>query len=143
MHRISAAVALSYVQNFNSDSLTEPLILFPDFIEQMVLNMQRKDEISPTLQSIVNQFDEDNKRPLDTFPSLHKSGQQVEKDEETHNEEVDFDDNAFGGCDNWAFEHDEQNSVVDDVHVGADASLPSFHEVYAIEYTSIVFMNHE
>ncbi|KAG8656133.1 condensin complex subunit 2 isoform X2 [Manihot esculenta] len=99
-----------------------------DFIEQMVLNMQRKDEISPTLRSIVNQFDEDNKRPLDTFPSLHKSGQQVEKDEETHNEEVDFDDNAFGGCDNWAFEHNEQNSVVDDDHVGADASLPSFHE---------------
>ncbi|XP_021659208.2 condensin complex subunit 2 isoform X2 [Hevea brasiliensis] len=99
-----------------------------DFIEQMVLNMQRKDEISPTLQSIVSQFDEDNKRPLDTFPSLHKSCQQVDKDDETHNEEVDFDGNAFGCCDKWTFEHDEQASVVDDDPIGADTSLPSFHE---------------
>ncbi|XP_015580957.1 condensin complex subunit 2 isoform X2 [Ricinus communis] len=98
-----------------------------DYIEHMVLNMQTVAEISPTLKIIVNQFDEDNKRPLDTFPSLQKSSQVLDKDE-SYNEEVDFDGNAFESGETWTCEHDEQTSVVDDEPNGADTSFPSIHE---------------
>ncbi|XP_065876406.1 condensin complex subunit 2 [Euphorbia lathyris] len=97
-------------------------------IEEMVLKMQEKNEISPTLQSIVNQFDEDNRRPVDTFPSLQKSCQQAEKKDETYDEHVDFNGNAFENSETWTNEHDEQRSVVDDNPNDADTFLPSSHE---------------
>ncbi|KDP30777.1 hypothetical protein JCGZ_13720 [Jatropha curcas] len=99
-----------------------------DFVEQMVLNMEKKDEISPTLGSIVNQFDEDNRRKLGIFPLLQKSCHQVDDNDETCNGDVHFDDNAFGDGGTWTFEHDEQRSVVDEDPNGADTSLPTFHE---------------
>ncbi|GAB2217055.1 hypothetical protein Droror1_Dr00000213, partial [Drosera rotundifolia] len=34
-----------------------------DYVEQMVLDVRTKDEISPTLRTIVYQFDDDNRRP--------------------------------------------------------------------------------
>ncbi|CAN1843555.1 Condensin complex subunit 2, partial [Linum perenne] len=75
--------------------------LFPDCIEQMLVNMQAKDEISPTLNEIISRFDEHNKRPLDTFSSHQNTGSQ----EELHNSydnEPEFVDDAFENQETWA-----------------------------------------
>uniref|UniRef100_A0A5B7B666 Condensin complex subunit 2 n=1 Tax=Davidia involucrata TaxID=16924 RepID=A0A5B7B666_DAVIN len=94
-------------------------------IEQMVLNMHVKNEISPTLRDIVNQFDEDNRRPSDTFSSGQKSAAQVY---EPHNDNAELDGDAFENCGTWAFDHDDQTSVVGEDSYGGDPILPSHHE---------------
>ncbi|CAK9146032.1 unnamed protein product [Ilex paraguariensis] len=77
-------------------------------IEQMMLNMPKKDEISPSLREIVNQFDEDSQRPLDAFSSCQKSAEQ--------------------NCGTWAFDHDDQTSVVDEGNCDLDPTIPNNHE---------------
>ncbi|WCJ37529.1 Condensin complex subunit 2 [Euphorbia peplus] len=113
-------------QNERQDAID--LSFAREYVEEMVLKMREKNEISPTLQSIVNQFDEDNKRPVDTFSSLQKTCQHAENENETYDEHVDFNGNAFENFDSWANEHDEQRSVVDDGPNDADTFLPSFDE---------------
>lgn len=93
-------------------------------IEQMVLNMRTKDEISPTLRNIVDRFDENNQRPLDTFSSAHKSEEQVNS---VHNE-AESDVDAFENCNTWTFDHDDRTSVVDEDSYGADPVFPVHHE---------------
>ncbi|KAA8526530.1 hypothetical protein F0562_008267 [Nyssa sinensis] len=92
-------------------------------IEQMVLNMPVKDEISPTLRDIVNQFDEDNRRPSDTFTSGQKSAEQVY---EAYNDNAELDGDAFENC--GTFDHDDQTSAIGEDFYGGDPNLPSHHE---------------
>lgn len=94
----------------------------------MVLNMRVKDEISPTLRDIVNKFDEGNKRPSDLYSSDQKS---AEKADAAYEKEADFDDDAFENCGTWNYDHDDQKSVVDEGHMCADSSYPSYPEVFA------------
>ncbi|KAF8043169.1 hypothetical protein BT93_A1495 [Corymbia citriodora subsp. variegata] len=54
---------MSDIQNDKLD--TVDLSFAKEYIEQMVLDVQMKDEITPTLRIIVDQFDEDNRRPTD------------------------------------------------------------------------------
>ncbi|CAN1843554.1 Condensin complex subunit 2, partial [Linum perenne] len=99
-----------------------------DCIEQMLVNMQAKDEISPTLNEIISRFDEHNKRPLDTFSSHQNTGSQ----EELHNSydnEPEFVDDAFENQETWAVEQDDCHSVVDEDMDNGDASIPSYHQV--------------
>lgn len=95
----------------------------------MVSNFSKKLEISPSLKDIVNLFDEDSKRPADTFSSSQPS---VEPDHEA------YDDNGFndGGHDNsetWDYINDNQTNVNDDGVYEGDEELfvPVHHEVLA------------
>ncbi|CAK9148830.1 unnamed protein product, partial [Ilex paraguariensis] len=94
-------------------------------IEQMMLNMPKKDEISPSLREIVNQFDEDSQRPLDAFSSCQKSAEQVC---EASDYNTGLDGDAFENCGTWAFDHDDQTSVVDEGNCDLDPTIPNNHE---------------
>lgn len=97
-----------------------------DCIEEMVLNMRVKDEISPTLRNIVNLFDEDNIRPSDYCSSGPKAAEQVHMD-------YDVDDRFHGddfenfGTENY--DNDDQTSMVDDGPGGGDADFSTYNEV--------------
>ncbi|CAL5342383.1 unnamed protein product [Camellia sinensis] len=97
-----------------------------EHIEQMVFNMHKKDEISPTLRNIVNLFDESSQRPPDTFSSGLKSAEQVHETISGNNAELD--DNAFDNGGTWAFDHDDQTSVVGEDTFGGDPISPNYHE---------------
>ncbi|KVI10679.1 Condensin complex subunit 2/barren [Cynara cardunculus var. scolymus] len=77
-----------------------------DHIEQMVSNISKKLEISPSLKDIVNLFDEDNRRPADTFSSSQKS---VEPDHEAYGD--DFDGGGHDCSGTWDFINDNQTSL--------------------------------
>lgn len=103
----------------------------------MVLNIRVKDEISPTLRIIVNQFDEDNRRSSDTFSSVQISIDQIE---DVYNNEVEADGVAFDDCvpfddcGAYDFDHDDQPNIVDENLSSADPTFPSYHEVFAADY---------
>ncbi|GFY99154.1 hypothetical protein Acr_13g0005550 [Actinidia rufa] len=98
-----------------------------EYIERMVLNMHKKDEISPTLSDIVDQFNKNSRRPSDTFSSGQKPAEQVYEDcNNSNNAELDGD--AFDNCGSWAFDHDDQASVVGDDSYAGDPILPSHHQ---------------
>ncbi|GLT94088.1 hypothetical protein SLE2022_118480 [Rubroshorea leprosula] len=93
-------------------------------VEKMVLNMQAKDGISPTLGNIISQFDEDNRRPPDTFSYGQKSTAEVD----TANNEFDNSNDTFDYCETYAFDHDDQPSVIDEDFNVADPTFTSFTE---------------
>lgn len=105
------------------------LFLFTEYVEQMVLNMRREEEISPTLRDIVNQFDEDNRRPSDLYSSGQKSAENVDVAYEP-----DFVGDAFENCGTWNYDHDDQASVADEGPIYAESTNPSYHEVFAKVY---------
>lgn len=94
----------------------------------MVLNMCTNDEISPTLREIVDQFDENSRRPSDTFSSGQKSAEQVYEGGSNSND-AEFDGDAYDNCGTWAFDHDDQASVVGEDCYGGDPTLPSHYQV--------------
>lgn len=93
----------------------------------MVLNMRTKDEISPTLRHLVDRFDEDNRRPLDTYTCAQES---AEQDDSTCNNDIDIDGDASHNDGTWDYDHDEQTSMVEEEHNYENTSFPSYHEVY-------------
>ncbi|KAL4339922.1 hypothetical protein GQ457_08G015460 [Hibiscus cannabinus] len=95
-----------------------------EYLERMVLNMQAKDEISPTLKNIINQFDEDNKRPLENFSCTQTSADQAD----TINNENEFNGVAFESFETDGFDHDDQPSIVDEEFNGVEPSFMSYHE---------------
>ncbi|XP_038702660.1 condensin complex subunit 2-like isoform X1 [Tripterygium wilfordii] len=115
----------------NSDAID--LNFSREYIEQMVLIMRTKDEISPTLRNIVNQFDEDNRRPQDTFSYCQQSTEEVDAD---YDGAAEFGD-AFENCGTLAFDNDDETSCVNEDPNGADAVFPSYDE----ENESIAFRN--
>lgn len=111
----------------------------------MVPNMQVKNEISPTLKIIINEFDEDNRRPLDTFGSSQKVIDEVEA---LNNNEAEFDGDAFEdyGTSTFdhndqtsAFVHDDRSSIVDENISGVDPTFPSYDEVFSYTSCSLGF----
>ncbi|XP_031263384.1 condensin complex subunit 2 isoform X3 [Pistacia vera] len=119
-------------QHYESDTID--LSFIRDYVEQMVLNMQVKNEISPTLKIIINEFDEDNRRPLDTLGSSQKVIDEVEA---LNNSEVEFDGSACEDYGTSAFDHDDQtsafvhddrSSIVDENISGVDPTFPSYDE---------------
>ncbi|KAG6661209.1 condensin complex subunit 2 isoform X1 [Carya illinoinensis] len=111
-------------ENQHDKSETIDLSFAKDYIEQMVLNMRLKNEISPTLRDIVNQFDENNRRPLDFFSSGQNPAEKVGA---AYENEVDLDGDAVENCGTWDFDHDDQTSVLDDP-ICADSTYASYHE---------------
>lgn len=99
--------------------------LFTEYIERMVSNMQAKDEISPTLQNIVNQFDEDNRRPLDNFSCSQRSADLAD----ATNNENEFSSVAFESFETDGFGHDDQPGIADEEFNGVEPTFTSYHEV--------------
>ncbi|KAE8685082.1 Condensin complex subunit 2, putative isoform 2 [Hibiscus syriacus] len=93
--------------------------------KHMVLNMQAKDEISPTLKNIVNQFNEDNRRPLENFSCSQRSADQAD----TINNENEFNSVAFESFESDGFDHDDQPSIVDEEFNGVEPSFMSSEDV--------------
>lgn len=110
-------------ENQNDKSDTIDLSFAREYVEQMVLNMRTKDEISPTLRDIVNQFDEDNRRPSDFYSSGQKSAENIDVAYE-----VDFDGDAFEKCGTWNDDHDDEANVVDEGPIYADSTNQSYQE---------------
>lgn len=91
----------------------------------MVMNMRMKDEISPTLRIIVNQFDENNRRPSDFQFSRQKAPEDFG---EANDCEIEIDREEHGNCTSWVDDHDDQ--TVDDLGSNdANASFPSYAQV--------------
>lgn len=87
-----------------------------------------KDEISPTLRHLVDRFDEDNRRPPDTYSCAQES---AEQDDSTYNNDIDIDGGVASHNDGtWDYDHDEQTSMVEEEHNYENTSFPSYHEVY-------------
>ncbi|KAL5990138.1 hypothetical protein ACLOJK_011035 [Asimina triloba] len=94
--------------------------LFPEQIEQMLRIMPQKNDISPTLRDIVNQFDEENERPsavLSVDPST------VEQDGAAGYNQAGLENDAFDYGDPGGFDHDDQTSVHDDFSTSAEPSF--------------------
>lgn len=109
---------------------------FVDCIEEMVLNMRVKDEISPTLRNIVNLFDEDNIRPSDYCSSAPKAAEQVHMDYDVDDR---FDVDDFDNFGTANYDNDDQTSMVDDGPGGGDAGFPTYHEViFSIIHTHAI-----
>ncbi|CAI9294780.1 unnamed protein product [Lactuca saligna] len=82
-----------------------------DCIEQMASNFIKKLEISPSLKEIVNMFDEDNKRPVDTFSSSQNS---IEPDHEAFEGDFNGGETENDNSGTWDFINDNQTSLNDD-----------------------------
>lgn len=124
---IYGVFGITYVIGKFSSNNNHVLVLCTDYVEQMVLNMQTKNEISPSLRDIVSQFDEDNRRPSDFYSSVEKSAEEVDA---SYKNELDSDGDAFENCGTWSYDHDEHTSVVDEDPICADPTYPSYHEVF-------------
>ncbi|KAL3652634.1 hypothetical protein CASFOL_002315 [Castilleja foliolosa] len=95
-------------------------------IEEMVLNMQNKSEISPSFRAIINQLDDDDRRRFESNCSGQSSCGKVNDNPERN---VDFDGNTFGDSGTWDFDNDDQASVVDDGSYDQDTGFPNHLEV--------------
>lgn len=93
--------------------------------EEMVLDMSKKFEISPSLREIVNHFDDDNKRPPDTFSSGTKQAEPVDEPYDTGAE---FNADTFENQGTWNVDHDDQTNVSDQGTYGGDPIISSHYE---------------
>ncbi|KAG4980039.1 hypothetical protein JHK84_033615 [Glycine max] len=106
---------------FNVDN--DDLLSSVDCIDQMVLDMRVKDEISPSLRTIVNQFDESNRRPAD----IQLQGQNSAEDlDNADNNENGFYREEYENCMAWSDDRDDQTVVADPGYNDADPSFPSY-----------------
>ncbi|EPS60912.1 hypothetical protein M569_13888 [Genlisea aurea] len=91
-------------------------------IQNMVSEMLKASEITPSLRAIREQFGDDDRRPCDSYASAESSvcGANDQLDSEAN-----FDDNnnagSFGA---WEFDHDDRESVVDDGAYAEDRTFP-------------------
>ncbi|CAH2059784.1 unnamed protein product [Thlaspi arvense] len=111
--------------NQQDKSETIDLSFAKECVEKMVINMRQKDEIVPSLRSIINQFDEENQRPSDTFSCGQKT---TESFDISHGNEADDDE----GYDNFGTSYDyEGQSGAAEENFGLNDPEPAysnFHE---------------
>ncbi|XP_057455862.1 condensin complex subunit 2 [Lotus japonicus] len=110
-------------QNRQDISDTIDLSFLRDCIEQMLLDIHVKDEISPTLSIIVNQFDEKNRRPTDF--QLHGQNSAEEFDADV-NCENGADREEYENCTTWNDDHDDHVDMADLGSNDADPSFPNY-----------------
>lgn len=106
--------------------VTGDLIFFVDCVEEIVLEMRVKDEISPTLRTIVNQFDENNKRPTGFQLPGQNSAEELDADFNCENgaDREEYDNGAT-----WSDDHDDQPVIADLGSNDADPSFSSYPQV--------------
>ncbi|XP_031392689.1 condensin complex subunit 2 isoform X2 [Punica granatum] len=93
--------------------------------EQMVTNMRMKAEISPTLCTIVSQFDEDNRRPTEATSSLEETEGQEDTVLPNGGE---FVADSFDNGSNWDFHQYDDADVGDGDTSFGDPAVPSHIE---------------
>lgn len=92
----------------------------------MVLNMRVKDEISPTLRVIVNQFDENSRRPSDfQFPDMNSS----EEFDAAIDCEIGGERDEYENFRPWSDNLDDQQFVAEPGPSDAYPSFPSYPQV--------------
>lgn len=98
-----------------------------------MLNMRQKDEIVPSLRAIINQFDEENQRPSDTFSCGQKT---TESFDISHGNEASYADDDDGGYDNYeaSFDYEGQTGAAEENFGPNDAepAYSNFPEVLTI-----------
>ena len=108
------------------------MVEFAEFVEKMVLNMRQKNEIVPSLRAIINQFDEENQRPSDTFSCGQK---RTESFDISHGNEASYADDD-DGYDNFgaSFDYDGQAGAAEENfgHNDAEPAYSNFPEVLTI-----------
>ncbi|XP_058773651.1 condensin complex subunit 2-like [Vicia villosa] len=107
-------------QNEHDSSNIIDLSFARDCIEQMMLDVRIKDEISPTLRQIVNQFDENNRRPSDFQCFGHKSAEEVDA---ATDYEVEAETEDYETFPTWPYEHNNQSFAAE---VGSNDAEPMF-----------------
>ncbi|XP_019711132.1 condensin complex subunit 2 isoform X2 [Elaeis guineensis] len=95
-----------------------------DYVEKMMVYMPLRNDISPTLKDIVNQFDEDNQRPSDT-KSL---AQVLELCHELEDNNLELDDNLFDDGGPLSFDHDDHTNVIHDSSISPNPNSASHQE---------------
>ncbi|WOL18419.1 condensin complex subunit 2 [Canna indica] len=100
-----------------------------EYIEKMMICVPAAHDISPTLRKIVNQFDEDNRRP----PELNYSAEvPVVEEYPEENNHIEGDENAFDDdCGAWNLDHDDhddQLNVIDDNSTSTNLNFASHQE---------------
>lgn len=88
-----------------------------------MLNMRQKDEIVPSLRAIINQFDEENQRPSDTFSCSQKT---TESFDISHDNEASYADND-DGYDNFgdSFNYEGQSGAAEE-NFGLNDAEPAY-----------------
>lgn len=103
-----------------------------------MLDMRVKDEISPTLRTIVNLFDESNRRPTDV--QLHDKNSAEDLDTSFNNESG-FDREEYENSNAWSDDHDDQTVVADGGYIAdADPSFPNYPQVFLV-FNHRTYMN--
>ncbi|KAH0930199.1 hypothetical protein HID58_015926 [Brassica napus] len=114
--------------NQHDKSETIDLSFAKEFVEKMVLNMRQKNEIVPSLRAIINQFDEENQRPSDTFSCGQK---RTESFDISHGNEASYADDD-DGYDNFgaSFDYDGQAGAAEENfgHNDAEPAYSNFPE---------------
>ncbi|XP_047940174.1 condensin complex subunit 2-like [Salvia hispanica] len=102
-------------------------------IEQMVSDMLKSSEISPSLGAIVNQLETDDPRNSQSFSPGHVN--------ESPDRDDDVSTDTFGDYGAWDDDHDDQSSVIDEEAIhNHDTTFPSQHEVpYARDEQSYAY----
>ncbi|KAL8144675.1 condensin complex subunit 2 isoform X1 [Apium graveolens] len=94
--------------------------------EEMFVNMSKKFEISPSLREIVNHFDDDNKRPPDTFSFGTKPTEEMD---EPYDNGAEFNADTFDNAGTWDDNQDDQTNLAYEGTYGDDPIMPSQYEV--------------
>ncbi|KAK9092016.1 hypothetical protein Syun_026927 [Stephania yunnanensis] len=110
----------------SDESATVDISFARECVEQMATSMTTKDEISPSLSYIINQFDEDNQRPSNISLTEQKASGQV--DAAAENNGIDSDREVFDNYDGWGVDHDDHSSVVDESLANNDPFVPNHEE---------------
>ncbi|CAJ2660276.1 unnamed protein product [Trifolium pratense] len=113
----------TYVASQNEHDISDVIDLSfaQDCVEQMVMDMDIKDAISPTLRVIVNQFDENNRRPSDF--QFHGQNSAEEFDAAIDCEGGAESEEDHENFPSWPYEHDNQTFVAE---LGSNDVDPNF-----------------
>ncbi|KAJ9551715.1 hypothetical protein OSB04_015760 [Centaurea solstitialis] len=97
-----------------------------DCMEEMLINISKNNEISPSLKDIVDMFDESSRRPSDTFSFAQNS---TEHDYEAYDNN-DFDGDVHDNSETWDFVDDNKTIPTEDGIYDREEEpfIPNTHE---------------
>ncbi|VFQ89464.1 unnamed protein product [Cuscuta campestris] len=99
-----------------------------DCLEDMIYNMPKKDEISPSLRHMIHQFDEDAGRLSEEYVSAQYS---LDQDFDTFDRVPEVDDDAYNNYGAWGMDNDDDDdgtSVADQAAYAVDQSESGHQE---------------
>ncbi|KAA8527002.1 hypothetical protein F0562_008769 [Nyssa sinensis] len=115
------------IQNGNNSNMID-ISFAREYIEQMVMNMPSKNEISPTLSNIVCQFNQDNQRPSH---ASNEGWKFVGRDDAINDCNVELDGNSFEDYEAGTFGHYGETSVLDETFNSGNTYSHEENDPYA------------